>query len=242
MKITTINSLIEVLKSDAPVNKVYISSERRDKRIKEVIELCKQKKITFIKIPPSALNKKAGDKNQGVYADISPVNFSTIDEITGPGSKGLILVLDSVEDTGNVGAIIRSAAACEVDGIIISKRHSAPINDTVMKTSAGTLSKVKIVLSSNLSREMELLKKKGFWIAGSVAGEGIPYYEFDFGYPVAIIMGNEKTGISPLLKKNADHLITIPHSEDVESLNVATATGIILFEAYKKIGERIKQK
>jgi len=234
MKITTINALIEILNSDSSVNRVYISTERKDKRIKEIIELCKKRGVPFIKIPSNALEKKAGEKNQGVYAEISPVKFSSIDDITGKEAKGLILVLDSVEDTGNLGAIIRSAAACEVDGIIISKRNSAPVNDTVMKTSAGTLSKVKIVQSTNLSNDMEILKKRGYWIAGSVSGEGIPYYDFDFSYPVAIIVGNEKKGISQLLKKNSDMLITIPHSDDVESLNVATAAGIILFESYRK--------
>lgn len=234
MKITKINSLIEILNSDASVNKVFFSSERRDKRIREVIELCREKRVPFIRIPGNALAKKAGEKNQGIYAEVSPVSFTTIDDITGPGSKGLILVLDSVEDTGNLGAIIRSAVACEVDGIILSKRNSAPVNDTVMKTSAGTLLKTRIVISSNLSRDMKLLKKRGYWITGSVANEGIPYYDFDFTTPTAIIMGNEKKGISSLLKKNSDLFISIPHSKEVESLNVATAAGIILFEAYKK--------
>ncbi len=234
MKITTINALVEALKSDTPPVRIYISSERHDKRIKEIISICREKKLIFQRIPGEALQRKAGGRNQGVFAELSSVKFHSIDDIGKDKKDNLILILDSIEDTGNLGAILRSAAACEAGAVIISKRNSAPVNETVLKTSAGALMHLKMVLSTNLSRDIENLKKRRFWIAGAVGGEGIPCYDFDFSQPTAIVMGNEKNGISALVKKKCDMLINIPHSSAVESMNVSTAAGIILFEAYKQ--------
>ena len=234
MKITSINSLQEALSSDAPVNKVFINERRRDTRIKIILDLCREKGVPFMLIPQSALNRKAGNDNQGVFAEISPVRFYTLDEIISDSKESLILILDSVTDPGNLGAIIRTGVAAGADGIILARRNSAPLNETVLKTSAGALMNSKIVPSKNISREMKTLKERGYWVISTNVKAGIPYHEYSFDAPTALVIGSEGKGISTIVKKHTDQFITIPHSKKIESLNVSAATAVILFEAIRQ--------
>ncbi len=234
MKITSINSLSEALLSDAPVNKVFINERRRDNRIKKIIDLCKEKGIPFMLVPQVALNRKAGNDNQGVFAEVSPVRFYSLEEILPTEGKGFILILDSVTDAGNLGAIIRTGVAAGVDGIILSRRNSAPLNETVLKSSAGALMNAKIIPSKNISREMKILREKGYWIISTDVKHGMPYHEYSFDIPTALVIGSESRGISTIVKKYTDQFITIPHSKKIESLNVSAATAVILFEALRQ--------
>ena len=234
MKITSINSLQEALSSDAPVNKVFINERRRDSRIKNILDLCKERGIPYMLIPQTALNRKAGNENQGVFAEISPVRFFSLDEIISEKKESLILILDSVTDPGNLGAIIRTSVAAGVDGIILAQRNSAPLNETVLKVSAGALMNSRIVPSKNISREMKTLKERGYWVISTNVKAGIPYHEYSFDAPTALVIGSEGKGISTIVKKHTDQFITIPHSKKIESLNVSAATAVILFEAIRQ--------
>ncbi len=234
MKVYSLNALIEVLSSDASLNNVFISDLKRGRKVAIIKQLCKEKGVTFQIVPQNAIDRKADSSNQGVFAEISPVRFYKLEEILSEQNNGLILILDSINDTGNLGAIVRTAVAASVDGILIPRRKSAPINETVLKTSAGSLTKAKIVLSKNLINDINTLKRNDFWVIGTHIKEGIEYYKYDFKYKTALIIGNENKGISPLLKKNSDQLISIPHSSQVESLNVSTSVAILLFEALRQ--------
>ena len=237
ININSLNALIEALQERYPINRVFISKAKKDNRIDNVIRLCRQNKVVFQMVPQETILRKAGPGNQGVFAEVSPIRFYTLEEILQSIDKELILILDSINDTGNMGAIIRSAVAAEVDGIIVSQRHSAPINETVLKTSAGSVLKAKIVQSKNLTNTVNLLKENGFWVVGTVMEKeknSIAYYDYDFTVKTAVIVGSEHKGISPLLKKNADQLVFIPHSPNVESLNVSSAAAVILFEALRQ--------
>ncbi len=238
--LTSLHALIEALKDGVPVNKVLIGRSRQDARVRTVIELCRQRGVIFQLVPAEAVDRKAGARNQGVWAEIAPVAFSTLEELLATVKSGLVVILDSIEDTGNLGAIVRTAAAVEADGILVSIRGSAPVNDTVWKTSAGTLGKVRLVQSRNLTLDIEKLKKAGFWVVAADQRAGMNFYDFDFRVRTAVILGNESKGVSPLLKKNADQLLAIPHANAVESLNVSAAAAIMLFEAYKQ--KKVKSK
>ncbi len=232
--ITSLNALVEALRDGAPVNKVLINGARRDAKIATVIELCRQRGVIFQFVPGEALERKAGAKNQGVWAEIAPVAFSSLEEMLAAVKTGLVVVLDGIEDTGNLGAIVRTAAAVEADGVLFSVRGSAPVNDTVWKTSAGALGKVRLVQSHNLARDIEKLKQNDFWVVASDQHAGMKFYDYDFTGRTAVIMGNESRGVSTLLKRDADQLLAIPHAATVESLNVSAAAAILLFEAYKQ--------
>ena len=234
MNIYTLNALIEALKTNVPINKVLISDARKDRKVGMILDLCRRSGVTVQRVPQQTINRKAGPDNQGVFAEIAPVRFYSLEQILKEINTGLVLVLDGINDTGNMGAVIRSAAAAEVDGIIVSQRNSAPINETVLKTSAGTLLKVKIHQAKNLTHTIKELKKNDFWVVGADRQGDMPYYDYDFTYKTAIVMGGEHKGVSPLLKKNMDHLVCIPHSPRVESLNVSAAAAVILFEALRQ--------
>lgn len=236
MIITSLNALLEALKEKLPINKVFIAEHRKDRRIDEIIRLCRERKIVFQRVPQQTIARKAGTNHQGIFAESSPIRFYTLDDILKNIHSGLILVLDSINDTGNLGAIIRSAVAAGADGILIPQRHSAPVNETVLKTSAGTLLKARIVQSKNLANDVRTLKENNFWVTATVLNKekSIPYYTYDFTANTAVIIGNEHKGTSPILQKNADQLIFIPHSADAESLNVSAATSVVLFEALRQ--------
>jgi len=232
--ITSLNALIEALGAGAPVNKVLISRTRRDAKVAAVIDLCRQRGVVYQFVPAEALDRKAGARNQGVWAEVAPVNFCRLEDVLASIRSGLVVILDGIEDTGNLGAIVRTAAAVEADAVMLSVRGSAPVNDTAWKTSAGALAKVRLVQSRNLAQDIEKLKKNGFWVVASDASAPMKFYEFDFRVKTAVILGNEGRGVSPLLKKNSDQLLAVPHAAAVESLNVSAAAAIILFEAWKQ--------
>jgi len=239
MNIHTLNALIEALAAKVPIEKVLISETRKDKKIDVILDLCRRNGVVFQRVPQQTVNRKAGAENQGVFAEISPVKFYTLEDILRDVKTGLLLVLDSISDTGNMGAVIRSAVAAGVDGIIISQRNSAPMNETVLRTSAGSLLKARIHLAKNLTQTVKELKTRDFWIVGADMGGDMVYYDYDFTYPTAIVMGSEGRGISPLLKKNMDHVVSIPISSRVESLNVSAAASVILFEALRQNSHKL---
>jgi 23S rRNA (guanosine2251-2'-O)-methyltransferase len=232
--VASLNALIEALRDGSPINKVLISNSRHDAKIETVVRMCRERGIIFQFVPAEAVDRKAGVKNQGVCAEIAPVRFFSLETMLADVKTGLVVVLDGIEDTGNLGAIIRSAAAVEADGVMVSIRGSAPVNDTVWKTSAGTLGKVRLVQSRNLTMDIEKLKKAGFWVVATDQHAKMNFYDFDFKSKTAVIFGNESKGVSPLLKKNADQLLAIPHARAVESLNVSASAAIILYEAWRQ--------
>ncbi|MCK4835112.1 MAG: RNA methyltransferase [Candidatus Aminicenantes bacterium] len=156
LTLTTIHSLLESLKSDQSFQKIYISQNRKGEKIEYIKQLCRQKRITFQMVPQSFIDRKTDGKNQGLFAQLSPIRFLTINDILKTIKTGLILILDRLTDTGNLGAIIRTAVAAQVDGIILPSRKSAPINETVLKTSAGSLIHARIVLSKNLANDIRI--------------------------------------------------------------------------------------
>lgn len=234
MTISSLNALIEALRTGAAINKLLVSDAKKDKKIAQILEMCKKQGVPVQRVPRDTIQRKAGPDNQGVFAEIAPVKFYTLKEILDNVKTGLILVLDGITDTGNTGAVIRSAAAAGVDGIIIPQRNAAPINETVLKTSAGTLLKTRIHQAKNLVNTVNELKENNFWVIGADMQGEMAYYDYDFSYKTVIVMGSEDKGIAHLLKKQADHLVKIPHSADVESLNVSAAASIILFEALRQ--------
>ncbi len=171
------------------------------------------------------------DVNQGIVAEIQSFEYSSVEEILHKAkdkTSPLILVLDEINDPHNFGAIIRSADAFGVDGIIIKDRNQVEVNSTVYKVSTGAVEHVRIAKVSNLSNVINILKKEGYWIYAA-AGEGKDeYHKQNYSGKNAIIVGNEGKGISKLVRENSDFIIKIPMIGHINSLNVSVATGILL--------------
>lgn len=179
-----------------------------------------------------ALNKMSnGGNHQGIIVEVKPYDYCTVDEIIDSSrekQQPLILILDEIEDPQNFGAILRSADAFGVDGVIIKSRNQVPLNWTVAKVSTGAIEYVKVAQVSNLNNVINQLKDAGFWIYAADGNSEKTYEKVDYSGKVALIVGSEGRGISQLVMKNSDFIIKIPMYGHVNSLNVSVSTGILL--------------
>lgn len=230
--------VLEALNSDEQVSQVFILFGQEGGIIEAIRVAAKKKGIKVNQVPYEKFRKITQSKiAQGVAASKSEQRYYDLYEIINESKKSeypLLLILDSIQDTHNVGAILRSADCGGVDGIIITKNNSAPINETVVKTSAGASEHVKITLINNLAQTIDELKQNGFWIVGSNLEGSKDYTKIDYKIPLAVIVGNEEKGIRKLTADKCDHLVRIPMKGKIQSLNVSVATGIILFEILRQ--------
>ncbi len=230
--------VLEAINSGEELEQVYILYGQKGNIINTIRVAAKKHGIKCNQIPLEKFRTIAKDGNtQGVAALKPAYKFYSLDEIISEAkssSNPLILILDSIQDTHNVGAIIRTAECSGVGGIIVTKHNSAPINTTVVKTSAGATEHVKIAQVNNLANTIKVLKESGFWIVGSSLDNANPYTEVDFTIPIALIVGNEEKGIRKLTADKCDFLVKIPMTGELQSLNVSVATGILLFEILRQ--------
>ena len=220
------------------VNKIYIAKGIKfDAKIKNIYSLAREHKINIQEIPREKLDTLANGVHQGVAASVSPIEYADFDELIKTlknKTNALLIILDKVEDPHNLGSIIRTAAAAGADGIIIPKRHSSPVTSTVEKASAGTAEMVNITQVTNLSTTIEKLKENNFWIIGAEADAPKYYFEQDYNMNCAIVLGGEDHGISTLVKKNCDIMVKIPMTKTINSLNVANAGSILIYEVVRQ--------
>lgn len=215
----------------------------KDRRLQSLIELCKQQGKSVQFVPKAKLDKLAEGEtpHQGVVAMVSPKPLLDIYDLIALLEKQtseappLVVALDEITDPRNFGALIRVAAASGVTAIIVPKVGSAGFSPVVGKASAGTIELINIVVVPNLVDAMERLKKIGFWWVGAALDEkAVSYYDYDFRGPTGIVMGSEGTGMRRLVKEHCDQLVQIPLLNQVESLNVSVAAGVLLFEALRQ--------
>lgn len=237
------NSVEALLKnSNRSVNKLFIlSSINKDSKIHNILKLAKEKRIPVTEISKSKLDKMIDNNvnHQGVIAGVSPVEYASLDDlieqIKQKNTKGLIIILDNIEDPQNLGSIIRSSEVLGADGIIIPKRRSAQATSAVAKASSGAIEFLPIVQVNNLSMTIEQLKQEGYWIIGAEYESNSKFlYEIDFNMHCVIVMGAEDKGISLLIKKNCDIIAKIPQFGKTNSLNVSSALSIILYEIVRQ--------
>ena len=194
-----------------------------------------------LRIPIETVDRRALDKltrggvHQGVAADLQPLPAYTLEELvseaTGPP---LLVVLDSIEDPQNVGAILRSADAAGAHGVIRQARHAAPLDGATAKASAGAVNHVHIATVVNIARAIEELKALNVWTIGLDAGAADAYDEVDYRLPTAFVVGAEGAGLRRLVRETCDRLVSIPMQGGIASLNVSVAAGIALFEAARQ--------
>ncbi|MFH1429837.1 MAG: 23S rRNA (guanosine(2251)-2'-O)-methyltransferase RlmB [Candidatus Margulisiibacteriota bacterium] len=149
----------------------------------------------------------------------------------------LLLLLDGLEDPRNFGAILRTAEAVGVCGVIIPKRRSVGVTDTVQKTSTGAVDLVRIAQVSNLTQTIARLKDDGYWIVGMEASGNDLYTKVDYRGPIALVIGSEGNGISRLVKENCDFLVRIPMYGEISSLNASVAAAILMYETVRQRNE-----
>lgn len=232
------NAIREALNSNVTINKLWIEKGSHDIDGEKLINIAKKKncKISFEK-RDFLTNKINTSKHQGFVADIINFEYCKTQDILQLAFKReelpFILILDSIADPHNLGAIIRTAESAGVHGIILQKDRACPVNETVYKTSAGAISNMLIARVVNLSTEIEFLKKQGLWVYGLELG-GVDFYKTNLTGPIAVVIGSEGDGIRQLVKKNCDAILTLPMKGRVNSLNASVATGIAVYEIVRQ--------
>ena len=231
------NAVMELLKSEKDINKLYIEHGERHGSINEIIAKAKEARVVLVEVDKSKLDQMA-ENHQGVVAVVPPFNYSEVEDIlecaNEKGEAPFILILDGIEDPHNFGSIIRTAETAGVHGIIIPKRRNVQVNSTVVKVSTGATSYVKIARVNNLNDTIRKLKDAGLWVIGTDGDANTMYYNQDLKGPLAIIIGSEGYGMSKLVKENADILIKIPMKGQITSLNASVSAGIVIYEAVKQ--------
>lgn len=230
--------VLEAIKSGEEISKIYLLYGQKGDIIEEIRITAKKKGIAINEVSSDKFVKFTDQQNtQGIIAFLAEQKNYTLNELIFLAKKSpypLILILDTIQDTHNLGAILRTAECSGVDGVLITRHNSAPINDTVYKTSAGAVNHLKIGFVNNLAQAMEELKAEGFWIVGSTLQNSVEYTKVDYKMPLVLIVGNEEKGIRRLTAEKCDYLVRIPMKGELQSLNVSVATGILLFEVLRQ--------
>jgi 23S rRNA (guanosine2251-2'-O)-methyltransferase len=235
-----INPVRELLKArNSRIKKIIFASERGTKGIVPLIDRAKKAKVPIEYQSKRTLDKTSGTKHhQGVVALVAPHREGDLGDIIASwknsGEKLLALVLDGIQDPQNLGALIRTACASGVHGVITVKHRAAPITGSVVKASAGAVEHTNIVRVANLGNAVDALKESGAWIVGTSAEATTSLYDIDATLDLALVMGSEGEGIRPLIKKKCDFLINIPLRGNISSLNASAAGAIALYEIVRQ--------
>ena len=232
------NAVIELLKSGREIENILIAKGEREGSINRIISTAREKGVVVKNVDRKKLDFMCANGNhQGVAANVPAHSYSTVDEILelaeSRGEAPFIVICDEIEDSHNLGAIIRSAEACGAHGIIIPKRRNVGLNFIVAKTSCGALEYMKVARVSNLASTIEELKKKNIWVYCADM-DGQPWCKTDFSGGCALVIGNEGKGVGRLIKEKSDVTVALPMRGKVNSLNASVAAGILMYEITKQ--------
>lgn len=228
------NAVIELLKSDREVENVLVAKGEREGSINRILALCKEKRIVVKTVDRKKLDFLApGGNHQGVAANVPAHEYSTVDDILAvaeeKGEPAFVIICDEIEDSHNLGAIIRTAEACGVHGIIIPKRRNVGLNYIVAKTSCGALEYMPVARVTNLATTIDELKKKNIWVYAADM-DGQRWDKTDFSGGVALVVGSEGNGVGRLVKEKCDITVSLPMMGRVNSLNASVAAGVLMYE------------
>lgn len=222
------NMVLEALRNKDKIKKVYLTKNNLD-----LIEKYKQK-ISKIQISSiKELDVLASGNHQGIVAEVEEYGYVSLEEVIKKhkDDKNVSLaILDGLEDPHNLGAILRSADASGIDGIIIPKNRSVQLSSTVAKVSTGAIEYVDVIQVVNLVNTIKTLKENGYWIIGLELDGSVDYRKQDYTGKIAVIIGSEGRGISKLVKENCDYLVNIPMVGHVNSLNASVSASILFYE------------
>lgn len=234
------NPVIEALKAGRSINTLYVSGNGGS--LGMICRMAKEKGIVVKQVTDAKLSAMcAGASHQGVAASGACAEYVTVQDIlavsAAKGTEPFIIICDEIEDPHNLGAIIRTAEAAGADGIIIPKRRSAALSDTVFKTSAGAASWLPVARVPNIPAAIDLLKENGVWIYGTDAS-GEDYTGADMHGSVGLVIGSEGFGMGKLVREKCDFLLKLPMSGKITSLNASVAAGIFMYEIVRQRSAR----
>ncbi|OYU84426.1 MAG: 23S rRNA (guanosine(2251)-2'-O)-methyltransferase RlmB [Flavobacterium sp. BFFFF2] len=233
-----IRAIIEAVKAGTNLDKVFVQKDINNELMRELFRTLKSAHIGFTYVPVEKLQRLTSFNHQGVVATLAPVSFLTIEQLVETTLEkekpALFLILDQLSDARNLGSIIRTASCTGVDGIILPRQGSAPINGDTVKTSAGAVFQVPLCKVDHIKDALFYLQSCDISVVAATEKTTNLLYDIDFTGHKAIIMGNEEKGIHPSLLKMADELAALPMTGTIASLNVSVACGAFLYEAVRQ--------
>lgn len=226
------NPVSEALRAGREIDKILVSS--REGSMKIILALAKEKGIPVIYVEKAAIDRLAsGNAHQGVAAYTSPYEYSELDDIFAKAEENeeepFIIILDGLEDPHNLGAIMRTAECAGAHGVIIPKRHSCGLTETVAKASAGAIEYMPVVKVTNIAQTIDELKERGIWTAACDMG-GSSYCDIDISGKIAVVIGSEGFGVSKLVREKCDYIVSMPMLGKITSLNASNAAAVIMYE------------
>ena len=218
------------------VTRVLIASSRRDARVGRVLEAARAAGVPVMRQPDQALDRLAGgEAHQGVVAFVAGAPYTDPEELLGAADRSaLFVVLDGVEDPRNLGAVVRAAAAAGARGLFLPERGAVGLTAVAVKASAGATERLPVARVGNIVSLLKSLKERNVWVIGLDICGGAPWTSFDLTSPVALVLGGEGKGLRRLARETCDVVLSIPMASGVDSLNLAVAAGVVLFEVVRQ--------
>ncbi len=234
------NPVIEALKSSRPINRILLASNiQRHTIIAEILHLAQARGIPVEYVAREVIDRLSlTSAHQGVIAYTAVKGYVTLEDLfiisQEKNEPSLYIILDGVEDPQNLGAILRTAEASGVHGVIIRSRRAVGITPAVAKASAGAVEYVPVARVTNISQAMDTLKRNNIWVIGIDRAGTIDYRQVDFRLPTAIVIGSEGKGLADLVRKRCDSLASIPMRGKITSLNASVAAALVMYEAFRQ--------
>ncbi len=238
------NAVREALKSGRGINRILLAKGEPGRAVQPIVDMARERGIPVDFVERGKIEAvAAGYRHQGVLAYAAPVAYATVDDILRRaeerGEPPFLILLDELEDPHNLGALLRTAEAAGVHGVLIPKRRSVSLSATVAKTSAGAIEYVPVAKIGNISQEIRELKERGLWIAGADMTGEQSYDEADLTGPLVLVIGGEGQGISRLAREACDFLVRLPMAGKLNSLNASVAGSILMYESMR---QRLKKQ
>ncbi len=239
------NPVLELLKTDKEIDKLYVLKGDLQGSITKILGIAKDRNIIVQLVDRNKLDSMSeGNAHQGVVALVTGFEYCTIADILQKAKdlneKPFVIILDGIEDTHNLGAIVRTAECAGVHGVIIPKRRAAMVNSTVYKASAGAVEHMLIANVTNITNSIQELKDNGLWIYGADMDGQDYYYNTKLDGAIGLVIGNEGKGISRLVKEQCDVIVKIPMLGKISSLNASNAAAILIYEVVRQGHEKEK--
>jgi len=236
-----VNAVYEALASGRlPIERIHVARNAQPARFKKIYELARERGVPVRKEERMILDRLAeGAVHQGVVATTAALSYSDF-EVLFKSQRPLVLVLDGIEDPHNLGAVMRTAEACGASGVVVPERHSAPLNATVVKASAGASAYVPVVRVPNVVSALEEMKKRGVWVVGVDTDATPDWTEFDYTGAIALVLGGEHRGLRRLVREHCDALVRLPMLGKIASLNVSVAAGVVLYEVVRQRARKFR--
>ena len=231
------NAVLEALRAGKPIDKIYILDGCQDGPVRTIVREAKKTDAVLNFVEKERLDQLTKEHHQGVVAMAAAYEYAQIEDLFARAEEKnedpFFILLDGIEDPHNLGAIIRTANLAGAHGVIIPKRRAEGLTPTVAKTSAVALNYTPVVKVTNLSKTMEELKERGLWFVCADMDGDIMYRQNLTG-PIGLVIGNEGSGVSRLVKEKCDYTASIPMNGDIDSLNASVAAGVLAYEIVRQ--------